>query len=68
MSHPSTSHISVSVRSKGKCPVCGKRTERSATFYAPRSIDGKPLSAVEAYRNASAQADNWKPDHHHRKC
>lgn len=68
MSHPASSHISVSASGSGKCPVCGRRTTRSATFYSARTDGGKPVDTDTAFRAALAEAKTWTPDYTHRKC
>lgn len=68
MSHPSTTHVSVSTTSRGKCPVCGRITQRSATFYSPRVRDGVPVDDTQSYDLAMAEASRWTPDYTHRNC
>lgn len=68
MSHPASTHVSVSVSTRGKCPKCGKRTLRSATFYSPRTANGIPVEPMDAYDKAMSEAGQWVPDHTHDKC
>ena len=57
----------------GKCPVCGKRVVRKATFEHTvnpfnKNKDGNIKSDSEVRQDVNAEADRWVPDFTHDKC
>ena len=57
----------------GKCPACGKRVMRRATFENTvnpfnKNKDGNIKSDSEVRQDVNAQADKWVPDFTHDKC
>lgn len=57
----------------GKCPVCGKRVIRKATFEHTinpfnKNKDGSVKNESEVRRDVNIEADRWVPDFTHDKC
>lgn len=57
----------------GKCPVCGKRVVRKATFEHTvnpfnKNEQGEIKYESEVRRDVNIEADLWEPDFRHEKC
>lgn len=80
--HYSWEQIPATAVRTGKCPTCGKRTRRTATFVQslnplnkipdPEAEGGKrPKTRAEVQEAVRAEADAWQPDpdvFEHEKC
>lgn len=66
--------VGVTATRTGRCPVCGKRAQRSRRFEQTvnpwnRNAEGGIKTATEIYEEVRAAADAWQPDDLiHGKC
>lgn len=65
--------VTRSATASGKCPVCGKRTTRKATFMQTvnpfnRNADGAVKTESEIGAELRAEAKAWAPDFRHEAC
>lgn len=57
----------------GRCPICGRKVNRSKTFWQTfnpfnRNPDGSQRTRDEIRADLNAQADWWVPDFTHEGC